>query len=112
LDNARVDPTADKQIIVVCDRAYDNVPQRMFGRSPRAHAVAYSTGDTGLISPEEFARLDLSGFMDLQTLAQTTRVEPDGPANRSRADSLRDKSNVRDGRLLSRTYALASYHVA
>jgi hypothetical protein len=83
LDDVRVDAAAERRIIMVCDHAYDNVPQRMFGKSPMAHAVAYSTGETGLISPEEFARLDLSGFVDLQTLAETQKVEPDGAANRS-----------------------------
>src|SRR5947207_12760263 len=61
LDDVRVDATSEKRIIMVCDRAYDNVPQRMVGRSPMAHAVAYATGETGLIPPEEVARLDLSG---------------------------------------------------
>ena len=83
LDDVGVDAATDKRIIMVCDHPYDNVPQRIFGRSPMAHAVAYSTGETGLISPEEFARLDLSGFVDLQTLAETQKVEPDGAANRS-----------------------------
>jgi hypothetical protein len=83
LEGVRVDATAEKQIIMVCDHPFDNVPQRIFGRSPMAHAVAYSTGETGLISPEEFARLDLSGLVDLQTWAETTKVEPDGAANGS-----------------------------
>lgn len=83
LDDVRVDMAADKHVIMVCDHPYDNVPQRTFGRAPMAHAVAYSTGETGLISPEEFERLDLSGFIDLQTLAETTKVEPVGAANGS-----------------------------
>lgn len=83
LDDLRVDSAAEKKIIMVCDRAYNNVPQRIFGRSPMAHAVAYATGETGLISPDEFARLDLHGFTDLQVLPMKTKVEPDGPANGS-----------------------------
>ena len=79
----RVDAAADKRIIMVCDHPYDNVPQRIFGRSPMAHAVAYSTGESGLISPAEFVQLDLSAFIDLQMLTETTRVESDGPANGS-----------------------------
>jgi hypothetical protein len=78
LDDVRMDTAADKRIIMVCDHPYGNVPQRIFGRSPMAHAVAYATGETGLISPEQFARLDLSGFVDLQTLAVTGKVEPAG----------------------------------
>ncbi len=67
-DGVHLNPAGDKRIIMVCDRAYDNVPQRIFGKSPLAHAVAYSTGETGLINPQEFGRLDLSVFLDLQTL--------------------------------------------
>jgi len=83
MDDVRVDAAADKRIIMVCDHPYDNVPQRIFGRSPMAHAVAYSTGESGLISPAEFVQLDLSAFIDLQMLTETTRVESDGPANGS-----------------------------
>ena len=83
LDEVRVEAAADKRIIMVCDHPYDNVPQRIFGTSPMAHAVAYSNGETGLISPQQFARLSLSGFVDLQSLAVTGKVEPDGAANGS-----------------------------
>ena len=83
LADVRVDPTADRRIIMVCDRPHSNVPQRVFGSSPMTHAVAYSTGETGLISPEEFARLDLTGFVDLQTLAEATNDEQDGPRDGS-----------------------------
>jgi hypothetical protein len=74
VNDVRVDVAAERRIIMVCDHAYDNVPHRILGKSPMAHAVAYSTGETGLISPEEYARLDLSGFVDLQTLAGRTKV--------------------------------------
>jgi|GEM_PF-1152397 len=83
LQDVRVDSAGEKRVIMVCDRAYENVPQRRFGRSPMAHAVAYATGETGLISPEEYARLDLSGFTDLEGLIEKRKVEPDGPANGS-----------------------------
>jgi hypothetical protein len=72
VEDVRLDPAAEKRILMVCDRPYDNVPRQLFGRAPMAHAVAYSTGETGLIAPEEFARLDLSGFVDLRTLRQET----------------------------------------
>jgi len=81
LDDVRIDPVAEKRILMVCDHPYDNVPQRRFGRSPLAYAVAYSTGETGLISADEFARLDLSDFIDLQALPSTAKVEPSGAAN-------------------------------
>ncbi|MEX1233167.1 MAG: hypothetical protein WEB58_23150 [Planctomycetaceae bacterium] len=65
IDDVRVDSAAERHIIMVCDRPFDNVPQRMFGRAPLTHAVAYSTGETGLISTDEFARLDLGEFVPL-----------------------------------------------
>src|SRR5207247_8604309 len=81
LDEVRVEAAADKRIIMVCDHPYDNVPQRIFGTSPMAHAVSYSNGETGLISPQQFARLSLSGFVDLQSLAVGGKVGPGGSAN-------------------------------
>jgi hypothetical protein len=57
-----------RHIVCVCDRAYTNIPQRRFGRSPPAHAVAYSDGTTGLISVTEFRALDLSRFVALDEL--------------------------------------------
>jgi len=95
VEDVVVDSAANKRIIMVCDRAYDNVPQRVFGRSPMAHAVAYSTGETGLIPPEEFSRLDLGGFIDLRTLAARTIVEPDGAATGSQ--SIRSETNSASG---------------
>ena len=65
-----------------------------------AHAVAYSNGETGLISPEQFARLDLSGFVDLQSLAVTGKVEPDGAANGSQP--IRAETNPTSGAAGSR----------
>jgi hypothetical protein len=57
-----------KQIVAVCDRAFDNVPRRSSGRPPMTHAVAYSDGSTGLISMEEFQLLDLSQFVDVRNI--------------------------------------------
>jgi hypothetical protein len=80
LRQVRIDPKGSKAILMVCDDAYDNVPQRMFGRGPMSHAVAYSTGDVGLISPDEFARLDLRDFTDLRTLDATAeRITTSSP---------------------------------
>ncbi|HMJ89896.1 MAG TPA: hypothetical protein VK530_08770 [Candidatus Acidoferrum sp.] len=60
-----------RQLIAVCNKAYDNVPQRRFGNAPFTHAVAYGDGSSGLISVEEFRELDLSRFIDAKTLAPT-----------------------------------------
>jgi hypothetical protein len=56
------------RLIVVCDTPYGNVPQRQFFKAPFTHAVGYADGSTALISPAEFARLDKSLFVPLDTL--------------------------------------------
>jgi hypothetical protein len=77
-----VGEASGRQVIAVCDTAFDNVPRRLFGRAPRTHAVAYADGSTGLLSVADFLRLDLRGFVDVRTI-QNGKVEPDGPANRN-----------------------------
>ena len=66
-----------RQIIAVLDKAYGNVPQPTlwngYKRTP-AHAVAYSDGSPGLISPAQFQSLDLSDFVDANELILTNRV--------------------------------------
>jgi hypothetical protein len=64
-----------RRIIIVCDTPYRNVPQRWIGSSPPAHAVGYSDGSTGLISPAEFAALDRSLFAFLDELFPATKPE-------------------------------------
>jgi hypothetical protein len=65
------------QIVVVCDRPYDNVPQptiwNLHRRNP-AHAVGYSDGSTGLLTPAEFGALNKAGlaYAD-ELLAELTR---------------------------------------
>jgi len=68
VEDVRINPAGDKRIVIVCDRAYDNVPRHALWRAPATHAVAYSTGETELISITEFANLDLAHFVDLQTI--------------------------------------------
>lgn len=65
-DGIRFDPARPREVVIVCDRPYDNVPQRLLFRSPKAHAVGYSDGTAGLISPDEFAHLNTAGFVDIQ----------------------------------------------
>ena len=64
--------TDRKHVVAVWNRSYDNVPQPAiwngWKRTP-AHAVTYSDGSGGLISPIEFADLDLSGFVDTRKFA-------------------------------------------
>ena len=70
----RPSPTA---IVAICDRPFNNVPRLIIGRAPLKHAVAYETGGTGLLSVEEFGRLDLSGFVDVRAIPDA-KVEPAG----------------------------------
>jgi hypothetical protein len=64
-----------KQILLVCDTPFNNVPQPTiwngFRHNP-AHAVGYSDGSTGLITPEQFKEINLSEFIDASLL--TNRV--------------------------------------
>lgn len=78
---------ADQQstaIVAVCDKAFDNVPRRVFGKAPLTHAVAYTDGTVGLLPLQDFQRLDLSQFIDVRSIPEK-KVEPgaapnDGPA--------------------------------
>lgn len=62
----------NRELVVVCVRQYDNVPTpapwNLFYHRP-AHAVGYSDGTTGLISPAEFDSLFIYGFTSLWSLA-------------------------------------------
>ena len=56
-------PTA---IVAFCNEPFGNVPQPMwwnFYRRNPTHAVALMDGTAGLISPGDFARLDLADFI-------------------------------------------------
>jgi hypothetical protein len=61
----------NKEIVIVCSMSFDNVPRPSlsnFYRRNRAHAVGYSDGTTGLISPQEFTNLNLNSFVALSSL--------------------------------------------
>jgi hypothetical protein len=62
----------NREIVILCQRRYDNVPTpapwNLFRDNP-AHAVGYSDGTTGLISPAEFDSLFIYGFTSLWSLA-------------------------------------------
>lgn len=57
-----------RDLVAVCDRPYDNVPQRWFGKAPMTHAAAYSDESTALLTVEEFKRLDLRGFVEVRSI--------------------------------------------
>jgi hypothetical protein len=62
----------NRELVIICERRYDNVPTpapwNLFHRTP-AHAVGYSDGTTGLISPAELDSLFIYGFTSLWSLA-------------------------------------------
>ena len=68
----RLEDKAVKQVVVVCDVCYSNVPQPTiwnFYRQNPAHAVGYLDGTVGLISPAEFKELDRQSFISLTDMA-------------------------------------------
>ena len=60
-----------REIVIVCGKEFDNVPASFwtFYLNYPAHAVGYSDGSAGLISPEQFTNLNLNGFVSLASLA-------------------------------------------
>ena len=52
-----------RRVVIVCNRAFRNVPRRFLFANPPTHAVGYSDGTTELISRERYAALDLSTFI-------------------------------------------------
>jgi len=74
--------SSNREIVIVCERQFGNVPQPTvwnFYRQNPAHAVGYSDGTTGLISPEQFRNLDLSGFVSLSNLVANPEFAPSKP---------------------------------
>jgi hypothetical protein len=62
-------PTSERRrIIIVCSRPFTNVPSRLLGFAPPAHAAAFSDGSVELISVQEFESLDRSRFAPLDEL--------------------------------------------
>jgi hypothetical protein len=63
---------SNREIIAVCPILFSNVPQpillNLYHKNP-AHAVGYSDGTTGLISPKQFASLNLNNFVSAADLA-------------------------------------------
>jgi hypothetical protein len=63
---------SNREIVAVCPTLFSNVPEPIllnFYHKNFAHAVGYSDGTTGLISPKEFANLNLSNFVSAADLA-------------------------------------------
>lgn len=56
---------APRTILVIGGKPFRNVPQRRFGCAPATYAVGYADGEIDLITPAEFASLDLSRFRSI-----------------------------------------------
>jgi hypothetical protein len=63
----------NREVVIVCEKPfdYDKANQSFWNLFKRnyAHAVGYSDGSGGIISPIEFANLDLRGFTSLSQMA-------------------------------------------
>lgn len=61
-----------KTVVTVCDTKFENVPKptiwNLYRKNP-AHAVAYFDETMGLLTSEEFSKLDLTNFVNVTTLA-------------------------------------------
>ena len=70
--------TSRRDVIIVCEREYDNVPKpsiwNFYHKNP-AHAVGYSDGTIGLITPGEFQALDLTGFVSAVNVATNSEFK-------------------------------------
>jgi hypothetical protein len=60
-------PNVTRQLVAVCNQAYDNVPQLAYRRAPFTHAVSYADGSSELIAVENFQALDQTRFIELPT---------------------------------------------
>lgn len=75
--------SASNQIIAVCNLEFDNVPQPTIWNGYRripGHAALLADGTTKVITPAEFAALDLKQFVPLSSLkgfeTKTAQAEP------------------------------------
>jgi hypothetical protein len=58
-----------RELVLVCNKAFGNVPKPSafnLWRQNLAHVAGYSDGTVELISPKQFASLDLSRFTDVR----------------------------------------------
>jgi hypothetical protein len=63
---------SNREVVIVCKKQFSDVHKpgfwNLFIPNP-AHAVAYSDGTIGLISPKQFSNLNLDGFVAISYLA-------------------------------------------
>lgn len=64
-------------VVAVCNREFSNVPQPTFWngfRKTPGHAALLSDGTTKVISPVQFASLDLTNFVSVKSLPGGDKV--------------------------------------
>jgi hypothetical protein len=70
---------ASREIVIVCEKQFNYAPAKPalwnFYTHEYAHAVGFSDGSAGKISPEEFAKLDLHTFVRLSQ--EATNLPPE-----------------------------------
>ena|ERR1700722_680081 len=74
--------STNREIVIVSQKQFDNLHKPGFWNSFRpnpAHAVGYSDGTAGIISPEEFTNLNLNGFVSLASLATNSEFKISKP---------------------------------
>lgn len=52
-----------KEILIVCDKAFTNVPERLWRSNPPTYAAGLADGSAVLLSVDEFESLDLGSFI-------------------------------------------------
>ena len=66
---ARLFGDAPRNVVLVCDEAFDNIPEprvwNLYHRNP-AHAAVFANGSSGLISEAEYQRLRTNGLTNLR----------------------------------------------
>jgi hypothetical protein len=74
--------SSNRESVIVCQNQFSDVPRtgflHLFLPNP-AHAVGYSDGAAGLISPKEFSQLNLNGFISLSSLATNSEFNISKP---------------------------------
>ena len=66
--------STNQLVLAVCDQAFRNVPQKMFGEAPPTHAALILNRGVVLLPVEEFNRLNLDGFVNVRDLCSKTEA--------------------------------------
>jgi hypothetical protein len=67
--------STNEVVLAVCNQAFRNVPQKLIGQAPPTHAALIQNRGVVLLPVDEFHHLDLPGFVDVRSLAETSDVK-------------------------------------